>query len=254
MNLKRIELILESQLGRYLDSIYTFKYERTDFATGAGKVLQVAGVDFIIVDDVERQVICVDEKARLTQTNRDEMPTFVFELDYISRSYQLTQGWLFHPKQLTDRYHLITKLTTSEVTQDIYKTVYNNNLYDGVVLFTGALVRSIDKSSLIMMLTKLGLDEKRLSKHYRHHIRTIVHKHGCGSEGLAKIEGITGVRLVEPIVNQKNKITAIRVFVDELEGRLGWIHHTFNLIERPINLVLKDALLEKVDGMRILSQ
>lgn len=256
MDKKRVELEIEEQLGIYLNSIYKVeansKFERINYNTEEGKKLQLAGVDLIKVEDDKNDKIYIDEKARLTHINNDEVSTFVFELDFINRAGELSQGWFYNKNQLTNRYHLITKITTNNLrntAKDIYNIVYNDNKYDGQIVFNSLFIRSLDKKEFQNELSLLGLNEEKVSKYYRHKIRQII-KHlqnNVTSEDIQfikeSINKIEGVRKLEPII-KFNKFQGIKIFVDELKNRDGWFHYTHYLREKPINLVIKDNLID----------
>lgn len=262
-DVKAVEIKLEHQLSNYLDGRYNFDFSRNDFNTVIGKKQQLEGIDLIVTDEYMNEIY-IDEKARFSYINNDSLPTFVFELDFVNRNNEHTIGWFIDEKNRTVKYHLITRLTTDIPTdrqKDIYKKVYNNGMFNGTINFTNALIRSLDKQDFLKELEALHLPINRIDQHYRWRVRDCVEKYCTNIKLLnsddtilikQKLKDIDGVQDIEINTFENGNFKEIKVFVYELKGRIGWFHYTHHLPEKPINLVIKDNLINKPESTFIL--
>lgn len=94
----------ERELAKYLDKhLYTkdifTKAERTDSASD-----QMEGSDIIVsIPSLNIQDAIVDEKASIYYINKD-LKTFVLEISFLNRSYQIQEGWFINESLSTEYY------------------------------------------------------------------------------------------------------------------------------------------------------
>ena len=97
-SLRRQDLRAEEQLAKYMD-MYFYDKLNTSYKRVTDRDLQLKGVE-VILDSYN-----IDEKASLYYSNA-MIPTFVFELDFMSGNASHT-GWFLNESLLTDYYMLI---------------------------------------------------------------------------------------------------------------------------------------------------
>lgn len=97
------DLGAEQVLGKYLDLYYYNRNEAlTEIQRVEDRTRQLAGIDSTAV--LDGKTILIDEKGLLSKTK--PIPTFAFELSYISPNGNRHVGWLFDETKQTDYYLL----------------------------------------------------------------------------------------------------------------------------------------------------
>lgn len=136
------DLKKEALLGKYLDTLYPQLFPGFKIRRITDSDQQHQGIDIIISRN--GQDFYIDEKAQLDYINKS-VRTFAFEVTYINKDGEQKLGWLFDKHKITNRYFLIT---------DIY-------LHDSLDISKGiksCAVTSVDRSKLVILLKKKGLD------------------------------------------------------------------------------------------------
>lgn len=95
----------EIEVTNFLEKFFYTRDEVKDFHRYESIYEQFMGKD-VRFSFGELKDIVVDEKAQLYYVNKD-LPTFAFELEYLSRKKELKTGWLIDKDKITDYYLLI---------------------------------------------------------------------------------------------------------------------------------------------------
>ena len=107
MSRRKMDMGAEQQLSKFLDT-YFYPWMKQDYKYDISRILdkewQLKGVD-VIVKTKSRQIY-VDEKAQLYYIN-ENLPTFAFEINFMNKQGNLSQGWLFNNDLITEYYLLI---------------------------------------------------------------------------------------------------------------------------------------------------
>ncbi len=247
MTQKEIDLELEKQFSNYLDcciypKIMKFKYKRIDYLSKGGKEKQLKGVDLIGNKNKN-----IDEKAQLSYIQKS-LNTFAFELSFINRSGVKTIGWLIDDKMETDYYFLGRNIQVNidsikseheikKIRSEIISRIKNNEM----IPFSSCYIDSLKRIKLKEELNKIELTKEKLL-FYVDSIRK--------STNIKALKNIRGVKSVEA-VRSKNKISQIKIEINEIEKSKGMIYLSTYLIEKPINLVLKDSFLKMCEIRRL---
>ena len=100
-SLRKSDSSAELEVGKYLDK-YFYPQNTTNFKRFGDIETQMLGID-VQFDYKELKNILVDEKAMTHYINRD-IPTFAFEINFISSAKTLIDGWLFDKAKKTEYY------------------------------------------------------------------------------------------------------------------------------------------------------
>lgn len=140
----------EQELSIYLDKYFYPKISVNGSIKSIDRItdinLQMKGVDVQISFYQSTNILYLDEKAQLYYINNN-LPTFAFEIDFLNRSKQLTQGWLYNPNYITDYYLLIYP---NAVTSNISEITHND--------FTNTELLFISRNAILDYLHNNGLD------------------------------------------------------------------------------------------------
>ncbi|MEA2047736.1 MAG: hypothetical protein U9O64_04735 [Campylobacterota bacterium] len=198
------DLSEEQRLGQYLfDFVYPTIKELTNINIQRKEDAesQKLGIDLLLTWKKEDKLknYKVDEKAQLHYINRN-LPTFAFEISSYSKLDRNTSKY-------------------------VWKQGW---LYDGELQTEGYfLVTCIKRGS------QNDFDSVRLVHVYRNRLLTYLHN-----------KGLTGHKILEYDKKfrdenfWKSKKSKDKIFVNELDKRIGYFRCTHHLKERPINLVL----------------
>lgn len=103
MSLRESDSRAELAVSGYLDRHFYPNFVQ-DFRRITDKEQQINGIDVIFSYNDLKEMI-VDEKTSAHYVNKD-LPTFAFELDFMNRAGQISEGWLFSESKKTQYYIL----------------------------------------------------------------------------------------------------------------------------------------------------
>lgn len=112
----------EKEIAKFLDKNLYSKAEFSDFIRFIDRDNQLKGKD-VSFSLGELKNIIVDEKAQIYYVNKN-LPTFAFEIDFLSKAGSLTEGWLFDFNKETQYYMIIwitAKKERNFLAEDIIK-------------------------------------------------------------------------------------------------------------------------------------
>ena len=150
----------ERELAKYLDKhLYTngmfTRAERTDNAA-----TQMGGSDIVVsIPSLNIQDAIVDEKASIYYINKD-LRTFVLEISFLNRGYQIQEGW-FVNEQLSTQYYLMQWIKANVA--DSWQVKENNITEIECVLVSKAKLKAYfesegyDKTRLLQLAQEMRL-------------------------------------------------------------------------------------------------
>lgn len=212
-SLRKQDSKAEEQLAKYMD-IYFYDRLNTPYERIKDRDLQLKGVD-VILDSYN-----IDEKASLYYSNA-MIPTFVFELDFMSGNNSHT-GWFLNENLLTDYYMLIWPNVRDSYDERLKKWIRKDVSEITVNDFTIVEAMLINKKKINLEFERRMLTIERL---------------------LAYVKAIR-------LATNVDKYTKGIILDDDIKIMLS-----DRLNEKPINLVVKKKLLyELADRVYLISQ
>lgn len=117
---KFIDMGAEHQLSFFLDKCFYNKllsaHKIKSFERIHDKEKQLLGADLVMT--TKKNTVVIDEKAQLYYINQN-LPTFAFEINFLNKNGDLSEGWLYNDKLCTHYYNLIWLTATHKDLKNI---------------------------------------------------------------------------------------------------------------------------------------
>lgn len=148
ITLRKSDSAAEVEIGKFLDARF-YPSHVTKFVRYTNVETQMLGID-VTFDYAKIENMLVDEKAAAHYVNKN-LPTFAFEVNFLTSSNQLVDGWFFD-KNKTTQYYLLSW---------IWATKDKAFLVDDI---TKLEILIINRQSIINMLAKYGLTQAQVAE------------------------------------------------------------------------------------------